>query len=207
MADTKDIIKQQRMEEYTKLREELLNEGYTEHNAIISIVKANIMTFVTALPFCILFGIIFGICAPESENSFFDSFFTNYTIMLIAFIISIPVHELLHGAGWLLSCKNGRKSIYFGVIWKYLTPYCHCSEALKISRYYIGLLTPFIILGILPCVISIITGSISLLIFGILSIIGAGGDITIGCLIFRYIGKQAVLVDHPSECGCAVFVK
>lgn len=207
MADIKDKIKEQRMDEYTRIREELLAEGYTEHNAVISIVKANVMAILTALPFAVLFVVLFVILAPYESGSWSNSILKNELILLAAIVVSIPVHELLHGAGWLCFCKNGRKSINFGVIWKNLTPYCHCSETLKISQYYVGLVIPFFVLGVIPCVISVINGSILLLLFGIFGIVGAGGDTTIGCLIFRYIGKNALLLDHPSECGCAVFVK
>jgi hypothetical protein len=65
---------------------------------------------------------------------------------------------------------------------------------------------PAIILGILPSVISIITGNLSMLIFGVFFTDAAAGDILI---IFR-IRKESMedyVLDHPSEAGCFIFKK
>ena len=55
----------------------------------------------------------------------------------------------------------------FGVIWKMLTPYCHCKEPLKVGQYILGGVMPAVILGIIPCIIAIIIGHFGLLLFGI----------------------------------------
>ena len=206
MADKEKLAKE-RMEEYTQLREKLTAEGYTEHKAVISILKANVVGCAIALPLIILFSLLFVILALEKDTTIFDSIVRNEMFLFLTIIVSIPIHELLHGAGWILFCKDGRKSINFGFMWKSLTPYCHCSEALRLAHYYIGLIAPFFFLGIIPCVVSLFNGSVFLLLFGFFGIIGAGGDLAIGCTIFKYIGKNALLLDHPSECGCAVFTK
>ena len=122
-------------------------------------------------------------------------------------LLSIPVHEGLHGLGWVGGCKNGWKSIRFGVMWSSLTPYCNCKEVLSVGRYYTGLLMPVTVLGLLPAAAAVITGSAALLAFGLVNILLAGGDLAIGLIIRKYIGKPALLLDHPSECGCLAFLK
>jgi hypothetical protein len=67
-------------------------------------------------------------------------------IVLIALTIGIILHEL-HGITWAKYTKDGFKSIRFGVLWKFLTPYCHCKEPL-VKHYIIGGIMPAIVLGL-----------------------------------------------------------
>ena len=52
------------------------------------------------------------------------------------------------------------KDIEFGVMWKYLTPYCTCRKSLKRGQYITGNLMPTIVLGFIPAIASIISGSL-----------------------------------------------
>jgi hypothetical protein len=102
--------------------------------------------------------------------------------------------------------KGGFKSIKFGVLWKMLTPYCHCKEALKVRQYIIGAITPAIIMGIIPSVIAILIGNFGLLIFGMFFTMAAGGDL----LMINLIRKESstdLVQDHPSEVGCYIYRK
>lgn len=200
MAD-KQKIKEERMQKFNHLAEEMSDEGYTQESAVISVLKANVMTFVTAIPLMAVFVLLFRML---HHNAVID-----LSLWIpIAVLASVPVHELLHGLGWFPFCKkNWKQSIHFGVMWSSLTPYCHCSEPLSVGHYYSGLLMPFMVLGVLPSAVALVTGSGFLLSCGILGILLAGGDLTIACVLMKYIGKTAKVLDHPSECGCAVFKK
>lgn len=203
-----ELIMAERIENHKKVCAELEAQGYKRREETISIVKANVLAFATAGPIALVFIALFVIFGNFSFDS--GDFFNSSVLFLIfalATFISIPVHEGIHGLGWVVSCKNKFKSIEFGFIAEKLTPYCHCREALPVGRYYLGLLAPLVILGIIPSVISIFTGNLLLLAIGVINILSAGGDTTIGCLIFKYIGKNTLLADHPSECGCVAFEK
>jgi hypothetical protein len=102
--------------------------------------------------------------------------------------------------------KNGFKSIKFGVLWKVLTPYCHCSEPLKVKHYITGAIMPAIILGFLPFVYSLFTGNALWLFFGIFFTMSAVGDFLIVNLV-RKENMNSLVLDHPSEVGCYVFRK
>jgi hypothetical protein len=118
----------------------------------------------------------------------------------------IILHELIHGLVWARFAKNGFKSIRFGVMWKMLTPYCHCKEPLKIKHYIIGASMPGILLGIIPSSIALFNGNFSLLLFGILFTVSACGDL----LIIHLLRKEKMddlALDHPSEVGCFVYRK
>lgn len=209
MAEEKKTRSQAVMEERkantARLTAELEASGYHAEDATVSVLKANVMAFVTALPFCIVFHVLFCMLHPEGLRSFSGS--SDTLLMTGLMLLSIPVHEGLHGLGWVGSCQNGWKSIQFGVMWSSLTPYCHCREALSVVQYYIGLLMPFTVLGLIPSAVSLFTGNVFLYLFGVYNLLIAGGDTTIGCIIAKYLGKDVKILDHPDQCGAAAFVK
>lgn len=102
--------------------------------------------------------------------------------------------------------SQGFKSIKFGILWKMLTPYCHCREALNVKQYIIGAFTPAIFLGIVPSLVAIATGNFGLLIFGIFFTVSAGGDFLVINLI-RKENSTDLVQDHPSEAGCYIYRK
>lgn len=119
-------------------------------------------------------------------------------------IIGIVAHELIHGLIFGLYAENGFKSIRFGVIWKMLTPYCHCKEPLKIKHYLLGALMPAIVLGFIPAVVALFMGNAKLLIFGLFFIGAAASDFMVAWILRKENGNDYVQ-DHPSEAGCWVY--
>jgi len=205
-------ILQKRKEHHQEICEALTDQDYTPEDATVSVVKANVMAFVTTIPFLIVLIPIFMLLhSGEAKGQEFMQVFTfpRSLWMLAGMFLSVPIHEFLHGFGWHFFCQNQWKSIQFGVMWEVLTPYCYCGEALNLSQYYIGLLMPCMILGVVISLIGIITGSMFWFVTGIYNIILAGGDLTIGCILFKYIRNKSEkkILDHPSECGCTAFLK
>lgn len=173
----------------------------------IDIVAANVFSIVllivSGVVFIVPFYLIWGTAGWEGERSIFG--FAGIW-WLIAFLIGIVVHELLHGIGWACYAKSGWKSISFGVMWKMLTPYCHCNEPMGVKAYLVGALLPLVVLGIIPAVVSLIIGSIPLLAWGILFIAAAAGDIWMSWLLTKE-DPESTILDHPSEAGFYVFDK
>lgn len=114
------------------------------------------------------------------------------------------MHEFVHGLVWKQFCVNGWKSINFGI--KSFSPYCHCSEILKVRHYRIGTLAPMIVTGIIPFIISMITGNVTLFEVSIFLILSAGGDLAI-LFTLRNVNKDDYVMDHENLCGCFVFRK
>ena len=191
-----------RKQECERIKAELEQQGYRCENATVSILKANLMVFATSLPICIVLGVLFGLV---NDSAGIQKNKTAWLLFTLSLLLSVPVHEGLHGLGWVRGCKNGWKSIRFGVMWSSLTPYCNCREEMSVGQYYTGLLMPVTVLGMLPSIAGIVTGSPGLMGFGLLNILLAGGDLSIALVIRKYIGKTALLLDHPSECGCLAF--
>ena len=189
-------------------------ENYTEKKLTIDLKKANIYSLKILLYSCVVFLIPYIFLwlyqfSFEHLSSTFKRLIEKYTFLsgfipLFFIVLGIVLHELIHGLTFLPFCKNGFKSIKFGFLKQYLTPYCHCKEALKLKYYRIGVLMPAIILGFLPSVWAIVTGNFYLLCFGIFFIMGAAGDFMI-LMILKNENPEDLVLDHPSEAGCFVY--
>ena len=134
------------------------------------------------------------------------SFLRGNSLVYLSIIGGIIIHELIHGLVWSIYAKNGFRSIKFGVIWKMLTPYCHCKEPLLVKHYIIGAIMPAIILGFLPALYAMIVGDFGWLIFGIFFTMAAAGDFLIIDLL-RKENRNDLVQDHPSEAGCYIYRK
>ena len=192
---------------YEEEKQKLIEAGYTEKDLTIGIVYANVMAFVLGLPIIIVLGALFLNTNFNGFREIFRFTISESVIFLIVVVVLIVAHELIHGLFWAIFAKNHLKSIEFGFIAEYLTPYCCCKEVLTKSQYIIGGIMPTVILGVMPAVVAIFTGSWFLFTIGSLMILAGGGDLTIILKIFMYRSKkeEILYLDHPYECGLVVF--
>ena len=177
----------------------------------IDLVWANIFSILILVPIIILYGLpyyfIWGNPFKEALNfdgSFLESILPNSILIIPIMLIGIIIHELVHGITWSIFTKHGFKSIKFGILWKMITPYCHCTEPLKAKHYRLGAIMPFIVLGIIPFAASLVSGSLGLFLFSVLFTIAASGDFLM--LYMLRIAKPSQYVqDHPSEAGFYIY--
>lgn len=183
-----------------------LSKGFQETEELISIARANVMAFVTAGP-AALIGLILWIAGHRSFS--FSLRMTDVILFVFLYLVSTVIHEFLHGAGWSIFAKEGFRSMYIGMMWEYLTPYCHCREPLRPKQYLVGVLFPFAIVGILLYIVAWIAGSGLLAAVSLFNILAAGGDTTIALMILKYMkaSEDVFILDHPTDCGFVAFVK
>lgn len=193
--------KQKILDNYETQRLRFLEEGYQEHSEIISVVRASVMAIITAVPVIILGTLLW--MAVNRGPGWLEG--KNYLVMFLMFLVTVFIHELLHGVGWCLGAKGGWKSMYIGMMWESLTPYCHCKEPLAPGKYIFGGLFPVMILGGGLYIAALLTGSTLLLWLSMLNILAAGGDLLIVWHARRY--KDGYVLDHPTECGFVIFQK
>lgn len=195
---------QKRKKLYEEKKKELLAQGYEEKDLTIGVVYANIMAFVLGLPIIILLLILF---IYKNQSGIYTFSIYGPVVFLIIFAVLVVVHELIHGLFWAIYAKNHLKSIEFGFMISSLTPYCCCKDMLTKPQYIVGGIMPTVLLGIVPAVISIFTGSLFWFIMGELMILAGGGDLTILLKLLRYKSKkeEILYMDHPYECGLVVF--
>jgi hypothetical protein len=173
--------------EKKKIREYTMGFGKVNMIGLLFIFPVTAVFF---LPFVLIWGY-------DTFNAGKEIFFNYFLIILLGGII---IHELLHGLTWGIFASNGMKSIKFGMKWKYLTPYCHCKEPLKVKHYKLGAAMPLIVLGIVPSIAGLIIGHGGVVTFGILFTFAAGGDM-IALYMLRKLDNNIYVSDHPKKMG------
>lgn len=179
----------------------------------ISIERAGRIGLIITVPVFLVFTVPYVLIYDKGLSDLFEYFRNGispvkiamgFLLFTAAVVIGIVLHELIHGITWALFAKKGFKSIRFGVLWKLLTPYCHCTEPLKIKHYLLGAVTPALFLGFVPGIAGIVVESYPVTLFGIFFIIAAIGDFMIVYLL-KNEKPDDYAQDHPSEAGCFVF--
>ena len=187
-----------------EISEKLIQQGYTRHEILLDLKTANTTSILTVIPPIALFAVLFGIFVGWER-------FLEVRLMpvLIAFFLSLIIHEGIHALFYALAAEHHFTYIEFGVIWKSLNPYCYCGEAITRGQYLVALLMPGIILGGVAGIISLIIGSANLLIFSLLSFLGAAGDFLVAWKLFKSPSehKDVKTLDHPELPGVILFEK
>ena len=200
-----------RKENFDKIRADLEERGYKCTELLINLVFANVFSFILFVPVAFISVLLF-VFVNRSKDIIDTILGTSplwYFVLVIALIALIVIHELVHGATWALFTSDGFKSIEFGFIKKYLTPYCTCKVALPKKAYILGALMPLILLGIIPLIISIATGSFGLMWIAIIMVVSAAGDILIvgKILAYKTDASDVLYFDHPTDAGGIIFEK
>ena len=194
-----------RTERTEKTVQSYVDNGYSVTELTIGIVKANLMSLIVCLPVIAIFVLWWFL-----RNTFsHEVMSTKPLTIVVSLIIITVVHELIHAFFWGVSAPGHFKSIELGFVKEMMTPYCACLEPLTKTQYIIGSVAPGVILGIIPCVIAVLTANFSLFLFGIIGFISGGGDYQIDLKLLGYKSdKESLLcLDHPTKVGLMVLEK
>ena len=198
MGKSQKEIVAARKEKIDRLIAEMTGQGYELEDLSVDGNTANKMALLTGVIPSAVLVLLFGLL--HGWEKFKD---VDLLLILVVFLISIIVHEGIHGLFFGLFAKNHFKSIEFGMIWKSMNPYCYCGEPLSRKHYLTGLLMPGIILGCCTGMLGLITGNASLILFSVFSLFAAGGDIYIAWMIMKTSkkGREEKYLDHPDKPG------
>lgn len=195
---------QKRKARFEAQKAQMEAEGYRAKDLTIGMLEANGKAVLLALPFWIVLGGAyflrngsFGLALPSGGLLGF----------LAALVMLTAVHELIHGLFWSISAPEGWKSIAFGFIPQYLTPYCTCEAPLSKGQYLLGVVMPTVLLGVLPSAAAVPAGWSGVFSMGMLMILMGGGDLLILWKLVRYDGrgKEVRFLDHPYTAGLVIF--
>lgn len=192
-----------RKERFQNLCQELEQQGYIKTDLCFSALRANIIALVLSLPITAIGILLFF--WKNSGSHWFSLNGWQFLLFLITLLTGMVIHELIHGITWSLFAKKGWKSIDFGFIAKYLTPYCTCGEPLPFWGYFTGALMPTLILGVGVYLVGLFVGSYLYALWGLLNILAGGGDLAILWRIRKH--RKSLILDHPYQVGCVVFEK
>lgn len=163
--------------------------------------RVNLVAFILIIPITALVLIPFVLIWDFNTIQIGREVFKIYFLAIL--LSGIVFHELLHGITWAYFAPSGWKSIKFGINWKFLTPYCHCKEPLKVKHYRLGAAMPLIVMGVFPVIIGMVIGNGVVLWFGLFFIWAAGGDM-IGIYMLRTLDRDSCVSDHPDKMGFIV---
>ena len=191
-----------RLAQFEAMSEELVGKGYRRKDLTIGMGKANLFSILLFIP---LFIVGYGAYYLVHGELGFSKF--NFFGILIAFLVLIVIHELIHGISWSFFTPHHFKDVEFGVMRSSLTPYCTCKVPLKKGQYAFGSVMPLVLLGILPMIVGVAIGNPTVLFIGILMADTAGGDLMIlhQLLSYKSDAREVIYADHPTEAGLVVF--
>ena len=175
----------------------------TKRDLSISMLRANVLAFVIGIPVAIVQLTLFVILHGALELKVTSDGLPNVLLFFMILLVSIVVHEFIHGLTWKIVANKTSTTITYGVQWKTLTLYAHVNEPLNVNVYRIGGFMPGFVLGIIPYLLSLLLGDTALLVFGIIHTFAAGGDWLILWLL-RNLNRETLVQDHPSRAGCYV---
>ncbi len=190
-------------------------EYYKKELLTFDLAKLNLYGFIASIPITLIYVIPFyliwsqefsieGLKKMGLKKELVEYAFEYSFSIVFIMLLGVVIHELIHGITFSFFTKTGFKAIKFGVLWKMLTPYCHCTEPLFVKHYRIGGIMPAVVLGFLPFIYSLLFGNIFCLIFAIFFTMAAIGDFYIIYLL-RNENKNSMVLDHPSEVGCFIY--
>ncbi len=202
---------ERRKADFDRIREALESEGYTAKDLTISLIFANVVAVAALIPLMIGSIALFvslGYTEGWPQIYVFDlgSLGTGFAFLLLI-LFTLFLHEGIHGLTWALVAPNGMKSIRFGFMIQFLTPYCTCVDPLTRWQYVAGGLMPGLLLGLVPWIVAMGVGSAPLLVISIIMLVAAAGDVLIVLKLLSYPAgkKETVYVDHPTLGGLVVF--
>lgn len=165
----------------------------------VSLAQANVIVLFITLPVVILqFALFLLLHGTEGLKPVEST-----ALLIIAVLLGIVIHELIHGLSWVVFGRKPFSSIKFGFQWKTFTPYAHLKEPVEINAYRLGAFLPGFILGILPYILSLVTGNADLFWFSLVHTSAAGGDWLVLWLL-RKVKAGVQVEDHPTNAGCYV---
>ncbi len=201
---------QKRLAAFHQKKEELQRAGYTEFPLFYDIgdVAKEVVTITLPLNALLLAFYLAMVWMRGTPISGMTPLWL-IPLYLLLFFPMIVLHELIHGLFWGFFAKGGYSTVEFGIIRKYWSPYCTCSEPLKRHQYVIGALMPTVVLGIVPCVVAAFWNHIPLFVLGQLMLSSGGGDVFIvkKLLAYQPKGDATIFMDHPTEMGLVALEK
>jgi hypothetical protein len=126
-------------------------------------------------------------------------------VVIPTLLLSIVVHEGLHGLGYLLGGAP-RASIHFGIHRRTLSPYASCKRPRPAGVYRLAVALPAVVLGGVPWVLGIVLGNGLLLVFAVYMLSLAGADLLTLWLV-RDLPSRTLVIDHPERAGCQIVLE
>ena len=111
-----------RLAAYEVISQELEGQGYRRTELTVGIVKANIFAMIMGIPVAVIGFILFLAVNWGRDIRWMSG--NMMLLIVLAMLVLIVVHELIHGITRALFADHHFGDIEFGFMKEYLTPYC-----------------------------------------------------------------------------------
>ncbi|MGX6978741.1 DUF3267 domain-containing protein [Vagococcus elongatus] len=160
-------------------------------------IMVNILGFLCVLPLLASYMVVYRKCFYGKLT---DTDINITLLIIILLLISMLIHEALHGGGWVLTKGCTLKNIH--IKFNFMMASCHCDKPLTGSKYMFGLVLPFLTLAVGTTLLSFVYPSTLTLFATLVNIALCGGDILLFFRMFPY--RHQKIIDHPTKAGFAV---
>lgn len=190
-------------EQFQMQEKQLVEKGYSKKDVTLSSGKATILGLLYALPLVVVSVLCYRFLLFDRVKFSGTVGISFYAMFIAIIVVSVVIHEVLHGIGWIVSSGKGWGIVRFNI--SALTPSCACRVPLHKKAYLIGVLTPITVLGIFCILFLFIYPSDISFLTAIVNFIAAGADLVIASNVLKE--KDVLIVDHPTEPGYIAYVK
>jgi hypothetical protein len=164
-------------------------------------LAANVVGSVLALALC-LAGVVIAHLLPRYS----PPAGWNVPALLGSIMVLLPIHEALHALGLVRFGGVSWRHIRFGIMWRALMPYCHCTIPVSLRAYRRMGSLPLLVTGLLSVSCLLIFPSDWLGLFAGVTLGSCIGDVWLLVRLRRFDGALLVQ-DSPTEIGCDVYAQ
>ena len=146
-----------------------------------------------ALPFLLLAGGLYRAFLLE------HALLLDHTglILLAVLVVSLPLHEALHGVGWRLAGGLSQGEVSF--VLRHGLPMCSCRAVLPTRAYLVGVLLPFVVLGGGSLAAMVLWPGTVTVLAALTNLLLPGADLAIAFSVLR--SGAALVADTPDQAG------
>lgn len=123
-----------------------------------------------------------------------------WTITLILIVSYLILHELFHGASYVLNGAH-LKNITFGAHLEKGILCCLCKQNVSRKNILISVITPFVWLGFVTYMIGVATDNLVLILLSIFNISGCSGDLMMFLAFLKLKDFEYSEYDNPTAFG------
>lgn len=98
---------------FSRVQAELKANGYREKDVTFSSGKATVFGVLYALPFITILGLAYRFLLLERAHLLETGVLSFYIMFIAIIVVSVAIHELLHGIGWAISSGKGWQAVRF----------------------------------------------------------------------------------------------
>lgn len=162
--------------------------------------KYNMPFILFPVVFLLLYLINFG---TVSFLDAVDEYFNLVNIFLI-FSFGFFVHELIHFLTWQAVSGFPLSEFRVGIRWNSITPVIGCQRPMRVWQLMMGLIAPFLLMGLLPMGAAFYLNNTWLLFSSAIFMAWASADLLTFLLLWK-VNKLAYAEMHRTRLGCVVF--